>query len=204
MSGYPIVLNGDMIAALVVGGGRVAERKARGLLAAGARVRVVAPAISAALRELARSAPRCTLVEREYESSDISDATLVVAATDQREINARVADDARGAGRLVNVTDHGEMGDFVTPATHRRGELLVAVTAGGVPAVAARVRDALAERFDDRYADVIQQLVAMRARMLGAGDRDGWGRAVDRLVGEDFCERVESDALAEEMARWHC
>ena len=204
MSGYPIVLNGDTIAAVVVGGGPVAERKTRGLLAAGATVRVVAPAISAALRELALSTPRCTLVERAYESSDLSNATLVVAATDQREVNARVSEDARRCGKLVNVTDDGATGDFVTPATHRRGELLVAVTAGGVPAVAARVRDALAERFDERYANAIRELAAVRAQMLAEGDRAGWRHAVDRLVRDGFCERVDSGEFAEEMARWHC
>ena len=202
MSGYPVVLNGDAITALVVGGGPVAERKTRGLLAAGATVRVVAPVISAALGELALSTPRCTLVEREYESGDLSDVTLVVAATDQREINARVSDDARRFGKLVNVADAGATGDFVTPATHSCGELLVAVTAGGVPAVAARVRDALAERFDARYAYAIRELAAVRARLLDAGDRAGWRDALDQLLRDGFCERVDSGEFAEEMARW--
>jgi precorrin-2 dehydrogenase/sirohydrochlorin ferrochelatase len=204
VSGYPIVLDGDAIVAVVVGGGRVAERKARALLASGARVRVVAPVISPTLRELALSTPRCSLVERAYEAADLHDATLVLAATDQREVNARVTDDARRCGRLVNVADDGGAGDFVTPAIHRQGDLLIAATAGGVPAVAARVRDAIAERFDDRYSDAIQQLAELRSRMLDSGDRDRWRRAMAELVGDSFCESVDSGAFAEEMARWHC
>lgn len=204
MSGYPIVLDGDAILAVVVGGGRVAERKAGALLASGASVRVVAPMISGALREIALSNPRCSLIEREYDASDLRDATLVLAATDQRDVNARVREDARRCGKLVNVADDGGAGDFVTPATHRRGNLLIAATAGGVPAVAARVRDAIAERFDDRYADAIQQLAVLRARMLDSGDREGWRSAMADLVGDNFCESVESGAFAEEMARWHC
>lgn len=204
MSGYPIVLNGDAIAAVVVGGGRVAERKARALVASGASVRVVAVEISAGLRELAASAPRCTLEERAYEAGDLAEATLVVAATDNREVNAAVADEARRRGKLVNVADAGEAGDFVTPAVHRCGDLLIAVTAGGVPAVAARVRDALAERFDHRYAGAVEELAELRARMLASGDRAGWHRAVSSLVGDGFCGQVESGALSEEIARWRC
>ncbi|HEY9480208.1 MAG TPA: bifunctional precorrin-2 dehydrogenase/sirohydrochlorin ferrochelatase, partial [Gemmatimonadaceae bacterium] len=142
MSGYPIVLDGDSIAAVVVGGGRVAERKVRALLAAGARVRLVAPGISDALRELARSTSRCTLIERAYESDDLAGATLAFAATDQRDVNARIAGDARRDGILLNIADDGAHGDFVTPALHESGGLMIAVTTGGVPTAAARIRDA--------------------------------------------------------------
>ncbi len=204
MSGYPIVLDGGAIAALIVGGGRVAERKARALLAAGAAVRIVAPAIGEPLREIARHADRCTLEEREYRSEDMAGATLVFAATDRREVNARVADDARRAGILVNVADDGASGDFVTPALHARGGLLIAVAAGGAPGAAARIRDALADRFDERYADALARLAELRSALLDSGDRDRWERAAAALLGDDFCARVESGALAEELTAWRC
>lgn len=204
MSGYPIVLDGEAIVALVVGGGRVAERKARALLAAGARVRVVAPAVSDSLRELTRATTRCSIIERAYECGDIADATLVFAATDQREVNARVGGDARLAGVLVNVADDGSLGDFVTPASHESGGLLIAVTAGGVPAAAARIRDAVGERFDERYAAALAQLGRLRSALLESGDREGWRRAAAALVDNEFCARVESGAFDEELARWRC
>lgn len=204
MSGYPIVLNGEAITALVVGGGRVAERKARALLAAGARVRVVAPVVSDALRELARSTPHCEIVERRYEGDDIAGARLVFAATDQREVNAAVARDAREAGILVNVADDGSLGDFVTPAVHESGGLLIAVTTGGIPGAAARVRDAISGRFDGRYADVLARLAELRSSLLQSGDRDEWKRAAAALLDDDFCARVESGALGEELTAWRC
>lgn len=204
MSGYPIVLDGEALAALVVGGGRVAERKARALLAAGARLRIVAPSISDPLRELARTATRLSMIERAYESGDIADARLVFAATDRREVNARVAEDARRAGVLVNVADDGSLGDFVTPASHERGALLIAVTAGGVPGAAARIRDAVRRRFDDRYADALDQLGQLRSALLESGDREAWRRAATALLDDDFCARVESGAFAEELAAWRC
>lgn len=204
MSGYPIVLDGDSIAAVVVGGGRVAERKVRALLAAGARVRLVAPGISDALRELARSTSRCTLIERAYESDDLAGATLAFAATDQRDVNARIAGDARRDGILLNIADDGAHGDFVTPALHESGDLMIAVTTGGVPTAAARIRDAIAERFDARYAHALGQLAGLRSAMLESGDREGWRRAVDALLSDGFCESVESGTIIQEMAGWRC
>lgn len=204
MSGYAIVLNGDALTALVVGGGRVAERKARALLAAGARVRVVAPLVSDALRDVARANPRCQIVERRYDRDDIASANLVFAATDERAVNATVARDAREAGVFVNVADDGPRGDFVTPAVHERGGLLIAVTTGGVPGAAARIRDAASERFDVRYADALARLAELRSALLETGDRDEWRRAAAALVDDDFCARVESGTLAEELAAWRC
>lgn len=204
MSGYPIVLEGSAITAVVVGGGRVAERKVRALLATGARVRVVAPTIDESLRELARGMDHCAIEERDYRTEDIAGATLVFATTDRRDVNARVAEDARRAGILVNVADDGTGGDFVTPAAHARGGLLISITTGGVPGAAARIRDAVAARFDERYASALARLGELRAALLESGDRDGWKQAAATLLDDDFCARVESGALDEELAEWRC
>ncbi len=200
MSGYPVVLDGATLRALVVGGGAVGTRKARGLLASGAAVRVVATTVEPALREMA--GPRLTIEQRPYRGGDIGDALLVVAATDSREVNALVAADARSCGRLVNVADAPEEGNCVTAAVHRAGELIVAVTAGGVPAVAARVRDCIGARFGPRYAAAVGQLSELRTATLGARDRARWSRMVDALVGEDFCEIVDGDRFGERLAQW--
>lgn len=202
MSGYPIVLNGPAVEALVVGGGAVAARKARALLESGARVRVVALAVGDAMRELAlRAGERLTITERAYSAGDIGSAHLVVAAAAER-VNARVARDAGAAHRLVNVASAPHLGSFVTPAVHRAGGLLVAVVAGGVPRIAARVRDAIALRFDSRYGDAVDQLGALRRRMLHASGRRAWRAASDVLVAEDFCDAVERGELAERVGSW--
>jgi precorrin-2 dehydrogenase/sirohydrochlorin ferrochelatase len=118
-------------------------------------------------------------------------------------VNALVAADARRAGRLVNVADDPAAGNCVTVAAHRSGPLVIGVTAG-VPTAAAYIRDAIAERFDGRYADALSALAALRARLLAAGDRDAWRRAVDALVDDDFCSRVEAapERFAQEVAAW--
>jgi precorrin-2 dehydrogenase/sirohydrochlorin ferrochelatase len=201
VSAYPLVLDGARLEALVVGGGEVAARKVGALLDAGATVRVVATALGAPLRAMA-SRSCLTMTERAYVPDDIGGALLIIAATDDRETNARVARDAHALSRLVNVTDVPDEGNCVTPAVHRAGELVVAVTAGGVPGAAARVRDAIGERMDGRYANAVGALAELRRRLLGADERERWHRASRELVGDDFCEAVEQGTLVGRVRAW--
>ena len=187
--------------ALIVGGGSVAVRKAMALLDAGAHVRVVAPKIADPLRDQATRG-RLELIPRAYVPSDIGDAQLVIAATDDRGVNAAVASDARASGRLVNVADTPSDGSFSTMATHRHGALIVGVSAGGVPSAAARIRDAIAMRFDSRYASALGELSAMRRRMLDDGEGESWRRRAATVVDERFCEAVESGELAARVSAW--
>ncbi|HEX6535086.1 MAG TPA: NAD(P)-dependent oxidoreductase [Gemmatimonadaceae bacterium] len=197
-----MLLEGSAVEALIVGGGGVAARKADALLHAGARVRIVAVESCAAVRALAAAHPRCRLHERAYEPGDIGAASLVFAATDRADVNARVAADAARAHRLVNVAGDPDAGSFVTVAAHHAGGLTVGVSAGGVPGAAARIRDSLAARLDARYAAALDALADLRRRLLGAGDRDGWRRAADALIDDRFCARVEAGGYAEEVAAW--
>lgn len=200
MSAYPIALNGQRLRALVVGGGVVGTRKALALLEAGADVRVVAPEISA---ELARveAQNRLAVLRAPYGPDAIGDATVVIAATGSRDVNSTVAADARERGKLVNVADAPEEGDFHSMAVHRSGDLTIAVSTGGVPGAAARIRDSLAARFDARYEQALSALHSMRTR-LRAADTDAWDRAASDLVGKDFCEVVETGSLPEKVSAW--
>lgn len=200
MSGLPIMLEGSAVRALVVGGGTVASRKAAVLIDAGAQVRVVAPVASDELRALAATG-RIELVLRRYARDDIGDAHLVVAATDDRSVNAAVTADAHAAARLVNVADAPADGSFTTMAIHRAGELVVGVSAG-VPGAAARIRDAVGARFDGRYARALADLTVLRRLLLDRGDGAEWRRHAAELFGPGFCEAVETGAVAERVAAW--
>lgn len=200
---YPLMLDGSAIDAVIVGGGRVAARKTAALLAAGARVRLIAPRLDDTCEALvAAHAERAATVRRAYRSGDIGDALLVVAATDDRAVNALVAREARALRRLVNVTDASEEGNCLTPATHRAGALTIAVSAGGAPGAAARIRDAIAARFDSRYGDAVAALGALRARVLRERGAEAWRRASATLAGVDFCESVETGTLRARIAQW--
>ena len=202
MSGLPVLLEGSALTALVVGGGSVATRKVRALLAAGARVRVVAPSIGDELRALADREATLTIERRRFRDDDVQDVTLVFAATDERPVNSRIARIAREHHRLVTVSDSPSEGSFSGMATHRAGDIIVGVSAGGVPRAAARIRDAIAERFDDRYATAIAALRSVRRRLLDSGGEAQWETTMRRLLDDGFCARVESGALAGEADAW--
>jgi precorrin-2 dehydrogenase/sirohydrochlorin ferrochelatase len=201
VSGLPILLEAAAVRVLVVGGGTVAARKARAFADAGAQVRVVASRIADEIRALEPTG-RVSLVERPYDPDDIADAQLVIAATNDRAVNARVASDARAASRLVNVTDLPAEGSFATMATHRSGALVIGVTAGGVPDAAARIRDVIAERFDSRYARALADLAALRRTLIDRGDGLAWRALASEAIDARFCESVERASLAARVDTW--
>ncbi|MFL5482698.1 MAG: bifunctional precorrin-2 dehydrogenase/sirohydrochlorin ferrochelatase [Gemmatimonadaceae bacterium] len=200
MSDFAIALHGERIKAVVVGGGSVGTRKALALADAGAQVTVVAPRMNDELVEAERQ-HRITVIRDEYETGQLEGANLVVAATDSREANAQIAIDANANGQLVNITDFPDEGNFHTMALHRSGDVTIAVSAGGVPGAAARIRDAIAERFDSRYEQAVSVLRGLRARSLASGD-DRWQDVSSKLLDTDFCNSVENGTFVDRLDSW--
>jgi siroheme synthase-like protein len=147
-------------------------------------------------------AGRDTLIERGCERGDSGDGVLVVAATDDRAVNALVADHARDANRLVNVADRPDTGTFATMAAHRAGSLVIGVSAGGVPGAAARVRDAIASRFDDRYGRAIGGLAELRRTLIDRREGAAWRALSAEVLDERFCETVEQGGLDAQVKPW--
>ncbi|XEC93203.1 bifunctional precorrin-2 dehydrogenase/sirohydrochlorin ferrochelatase [Paenibacillus tarimensis] len=163
---YPVMMNLEGALCAVVGGGTVAARKVEGLIQAGARVVVVSPEISTELRLLA-DVGSITVVDREYQEQDIFQARLVFAATNRREVNERVAEDAASLGIPVNVADRSETGTFILPSTVRRGGLVLAVTTSGAsPALAGKIKRELEERYTEDYVLYTVWLRNVRERVI--------------------------------------
>ena len=196
-----IIVHADRVRVLVVGAGPVAERKALAFAERGAAVRVIAPRATPVLIAAA-AAGTLDLTLRQYSATDIADAELIVAATDDRSTNARVASDARAAHRLCNVADIADEGTFSSVAQSASGALLVAVGANGVPTAASRILAAVSSRFDSRYDDALVALRALRERLLARGSRDEWERASNEMIGDDFIARVEDGRVLRDVARW--
>jgi siroheme synthase-like protein len=123
---YPIFLDLKDCSVLVVGAGKVALRKTKGLVEAGARVTVVAPEHS---REFERLPVR--IVGREFRTGDLAGAVLVFAATNDRLVNHRIAIAAKGRGIFANIADSAEECGFLVPARLSRGGVQIAVSTGG-------------------------------------------------------------------------
>ena len=164
MKGYPIVLIGLQGGrSLVIGGGRVALRKVQGLLDGGASVDVISPQIHPEL-EAMEKAGQITLHRRQYQTGDIDGARIVIAATDDPEINQAIWHEANQHGCLINVVDDPERSNFIAPAVVRRGDLALSISTGGAsPALAAMLRRQLEQQFDDSYEILIEVLSELRA-----------------------------------------
>ena len=201
MSGVPILVDGAGLRVLIVGGGSVAARKLAAFREAGARVRIVSPEATEDVRAMS-DAGEVEWLARGYQPSDLGDAQLVVAATTDRDVNAKVAADARAVYRLVNVADEPDDGTFTMLAVHRSGSLVVGVSAGGVPGAAARIRDAIAQRFDGRYARALERLATVRRTWLGSGESARWRDLSRAVLGDDFCRAVEEDTLDAKVTSW--
>lgn len=195
---YPINLVGlENHLAVVVGGGSVATRKVAGLLAANARVTVISPQPSPAL--VAQSqAGAIRLERRPWTPSDVDDAFLVVAATDDAAVNRAIAQRVRARGGLVNVVDDPTLSTFILPAVVRRGEVTIAVSTGGAsPALAAWLRRRLEASLGAEYAALSAALAALRPLLL-AQPTEARRRLEDDLIR--ILDR-EGPLAAQEWAR---
>jgi siroheme synthase-like protein len=160
---YPIQLSLTGKRVLIVGGGGVAYRKAKGLCSAGARVTVVAPEILPEIAELSE----VELTHCPYEPGLAAGYALVFACSDQAEVNQLAARDARETGIWCNVADDPEAGDFHVPASARLGRLTLAVgTDGGSPRLAAFVRDVCVKALPRDIAAMADEVAAYRAEVL--------------------------------------
>ncbi|GFO59651.1 siroheme synthase [Geomonas silvestris] len=175
---YPINLDVKDRVVVIVGGGAVAARKAARLLAAGARVTVVAPTLVPRLAELAAQG-KLVHLPRPYLPGDLAGALLAFAATDAPEVNREVAEEARSLGVLVDLVADPRSGDFTTPAVLSRGELLItASTSGASPGLSRRIIEELEPLFDDEYAKSVMLLGRAREKLLTEKGRTAYNERV--------------------------
>ena len=162
---YPVGLTGlRERACIVVGGGTVAQRKVAGLLACGAHVTVVSPALTARLRGWA-AAGRVLHLARPYQPGDLAGAFLAIAATGDPTVNAAVWREAERSGVLASCVDDPSRSHFVAPAVLRRGELVIAIATGGrSPALAAELRRMLARSIGREHGSLVRLAGDLRPR----------------------------------------
>jgi precorrin-2 dehydrogenase/sirohydrochlorin ferrochelatase len=156
-------------AAVVIGGGEVAARKVQDLLAAKANVTVIAPGLCGQIVALADE-KRIVAHGRPYRAADLAGAFVAIAATDDEDLNARVAKDAAAMNLLVNVVDRPALCTFTVPATVRRGDLTLAIsTEGRCPALAGILREELEQRYGPEYSELVGLFGELRKRMIELG-----------------------------------
>lgn len=167
---------------VVIGGGDVALRKVRRLLDAGAEVTVISPECSSGMEELAGQ-NKIRIQKRTYEPGDIEDALIVLAATPDGDLNARISRDAKRKGIWINAADNAGHSDFILPSSFRRGDFVVAVSTSGMsPALARKMRIRLEREIGEEYAaltsmvaDVRQELKRKSLKISG----EAWQQSLD-------------------------
>lgn len=201
MDYFPIFVDVKNRLCLLVGGGEIATRKGRLLAKAGARLRVVAPVISAELRELAAH-NQGDICEREYLSSDVTDCILVIAATDVAALNEKISQDAQAQKILVNVVDSPALCTYITPAIIDRSPLVIAVSSGGeAPVLARLIRAKLETLIPIGYGKLAQLASAWRNRVKARFDNgDSRRRFWEKILQGPAAELVLSGREAEAEA----
>ncbi len=169
---YPVFLNLRGRACVVIGGGDVATHKVLGLLECEATVTVVSPAVTPALRDLAKSGA-IAHIQRAYSPGDLGSAFLAIAATNEAEVNRQIAREAEAGRVLLNVVDVSDLGDFFTPALVQRGQVTIAISTNGAsPALARKLREELSTAPALRWAGLAEVLskarIELRKRKLKA------------------------------------
>jgi siroheme synthase-like protein len=162
-----LVLDGKRV--LVAGGGKIAVEKLDGLLPTGAEITVVSPEVAPSIAALAAE-QKIALHRRPYRSDDLEGMALVIAATDDRAVNARIVTEARAAGILTQAVDDIPYCDFFAVAVVRRGDLQLGISTNGrSPAFARWMRERLDAELPAEYGDLLDVLGEVRDTIKAAG-----------------------------------
>ncbi|MEW6416647.1 MAG: bifunctional precorrin-2 dehydrogenase/sirohydrochlorin ferrochelatase [Nitrospirota bacterium] len=158
---YPAFLNLKGKTAVVIGGGKVAERKVLSLLKAGSGVKVISPKLTKRI-EKEKLKGRIKHIPRQYRKSDLKNAFLVIAATDSQVINDRVSKDAPS---LVNVVDIPDLCNLIVPSVMNRGPLNIAVSTSGIsPALSRSIRKELEKLYGPEFNNYLKLLKKIRLK----------------------------------------
>lgn len=161
---YSVTLNLSGTFCTVVGGGQVALRKVQALLAEGAEVTVISPAL---IPELAAMQDRFVWMKNSYKDGLLEGSFLVIAATDQRDINQQIARWCQENQVLVNVVDSKKESNFIVNAAVKQGDLLIAVSTNGIsPAVSRTIRQELEQQYGPEYAIMLELIAQARAEAM--------------------------------------
>jgi precorrin-2 dehydrogenase/sirohydrochlorin ferrochelatase len=186
---------------VVVGGGRVAERRVEALLRQDAGVRLVAPEATELLVKLS-DLGRLTWIRVSYSPLHLDGAFLVVAATDNREVNRTVARDAQARNLLVTCADEPADGNYITPSVIKRGEFVIAVSTGGAsPTLAALIRERLEAEYGPEWAGWTTLFKRLRSQIQKIPLEAERKATVSAILRDDMIRRhLSNDHLNEAEA----
>lgn len=162
---YPINLNIKDKKCVVIGGGIIATRKIKSLLAAQAQVFVISPQVTSIIQTLIDN-QKINYIARDYQAGDIKGCFLVICATNNKAVNKMIAEEAESLGLLFNVIDDSTDSNFTVPAVIRRNDLLLTVSTNGKsPAVAKQIKAELSLIYGEEYGYFLNLIAKYRQEL---------------------------------------
>ena len=159
---YPIFLDIENRDVVIIGGGEVCARKAETMMRYGAKVTIVSPEFTPEIEQWAGNG-QLTIRRKRYETTDIEDAHIVIASTDDTSVNERVAADARALRIPVNVVDVTHLCEFIVPAILEKDGVQIAISTGGKsPALARTLKEDLNRTVGPEYSEINDVLGSLR------------------------------------------
>jgi precorrin-2 dehydrogenase / sirohydrochlorin ferrochelatase len=169
MAYYPVLLDLSGKKTVVIGGGKIGQRKIETLLEYGAAVYVISRELTPELQRLRENGGIMLLAE-EFDEGFIEDAFLIIIATNDKMLNRRVSLIAKERNILVNTIDQPEECSFIVPSVIKRGDLLVSIsTSGKSPALSKKIREALEDKFGDEYKYFLNIMGRIRKELISSG-----------------------------------
>ena len=189
---YPIFLDLNNQKVLVVGGGEVAERKTKNLLMYGCQIYMISPDLTPRLRQLVAKG-KIHHIPHELLGKVMDDAFMVIAATDNPEVNKQVASQAKERGLLVNAVDQPGDCNFIMPSIVKRGDLQIAIsTTGKSPALAKKIRKEMDSMFGPEYGSLVKLLGLLRIQLLSKGQPASKNTIIfQKLVDSNLLELIK-------------
>ncbi|MFH0926355.1 MAG: bifunctional precorrin-2 dehydrogenase/sirohydrochlorin ferrochelatase [bacterium] len=164
---YPINLDLRNKRCIVIGGGQIAERKTFSLLECGAEVLLISPGVTQRLDRLRQENKNFYYRNGYYHRDDLKGAALVISATNDHEVNCKIANDAKELNIIVNVVDVPDLCDFIVPSVIRRGDLLLTVsTSGASPALSKKIREELEGIYGKEYESLLKIFFKIRKEVI--------------------------------------
>ena len=191
---YPISVDLQGKAVVVIGGGTVAQRKIETLLEYGAVVNVVSRQLTPALNRYLEEG-KIKFLGEEFRESHLNGVFMVIASTDDVSLNHRISQEARKKGLLINAVDQPSDCNFIVPAILQRGDLLIAVsTSGKSPALAKKVRKDLEDQFGLEYGTLLVIMGNLRKEILSRGlSQDENSRIFHDIVDSHILEAIRRE-----------
>lgn len=162
---FPVFINIENMKCLVIGGGKIAERKIKALSAYKAKITIISPKVTKAIGQMAKE-NKITLINRKYRRPDVNKARIIIAATGDKKLNTQISNEAKKIGALINSANNDGC-NFIMPAVIKKGNLQIAVsTGGGYPFLSKKIKQKISGEFNENFIEYLDFLTEIRQNIL--------------------------------------